>query len=234
MARLTVRELRLDVRLEVVPLDGWRREMTWADTGRPWPRPSPNLRSAEAALAYPGVALLEATNVSEGRGTDAPFLLLGAPWLDAEALAGRLDAPGFAFSITSFVPRSLRWAPTPKYEGERCRGLRVGVVDPTRASPFRLGLELLHALLQQPDFELDSARLDRLLGTSRVSAALAAGLAPEDVIASLQPEIDEFHRERVSILLYPRDRQRVDPRAAQAVTMLPTTPYHGHARSLKR
>ena len=81
MARLAVRALQLDVRLEVVPLEGWRREMTWADTGRPWPRPSPNLRTAEAALAYPGVALLEATNVSEGRGTDAPFLLLGAPWL---------------------------------------------------------------------------------------------------------------------------------------------------------
>ena len=234
MARLAVRALQLDVRLEVVPLEGWRREMTWADTGRPWPRPSPNLRTAEAALAYPGVALLEATNVSEGRGTDAPFLLLGAPWLDAEALARRLDAPGYAFSITSFVPRSLAWAPTPKYGGERCRGIRVRVVDATRVRPFWLGLQLLHALSQHPDFEVDTTRLDRLLGTSRVSRALEAGLGADDVIALLRPEIEEFRRERASILLYPRDLQRVDPSAAHAVTMLPTTLYHGHARSVKR
>jgi len=234
MARFTMRELQLDVRLEVVPLEGWRREMTWADTGRPWPMPSPNLRSAEAALAYPGVALLEATNVSEGRGTEAPFLLLGAPWLDAEALARRLDAPGYAFSITSFVPRSLAWAPAPKHEGERCRGIRVRVIDATQVSPFRLGLELLHALSQQPDFELDGTRLERLLGTSRMGEAFEAGLGPEDVIASLRPEIGAFRRKRASILLYPRNLQRVDPSAAHAVTMLPTTLYHGHARSVKR
>ncbi len=234
MARLAVRELRLELRLEVVPLVGWRPEMTWRDTGRPWPTPSPNLRSAEAAFAYPGVALLEATNVSEGRGTDATFLLLGAPWLDAEALSRRLDAPGFAFSATTFVPRSLDWAPTPKYQGERCTGIRVHVVDAARASPFRLGLELLHALSQYPDFELDTARLGRLLGTSSAGAALEGGLGPTQIISSLRPQIEAFHHERASILLYPRERQRVDPSAADAVKTLPTTPYQGQASSVKR
>src|SRR5262249_57179285 len=89
-------------RLTVVPMHGWKRGMSWAETGRTWVAPSPNLRSPEAALVYPGTALLEGTNVSEGRGTDTPFLLVGAPWLKAEAMIPTLPATGLTLQAEVF------------------------------------------------------------------------------------------------------------------------------------
>ena len=86
MARLLNARRPRPAALRVVAMEGWRRSMPWRDTGRPWIAPSPNLRSAEAALAYPGTCLLEATNVSEGRGTESPFLLIGAPWMEPRRL----------------------------------------------------------------------------------------------------------------------------------------------------
>src|SRR5262249_60508082 len=91
-------------RLTVVPMHGWKRSMTWAETGRTWVAPSPNLRSPEAALVYPGTALLEGTNVSEGRGSEMPFLLLGAPWLKAEAGIPSLAAGGRTLGTAAFTP----------------------------------------------------------------------------------------------------------------------------------
>jgi uncharacterized protein YbbC (DUF1343 family) len=167
MARYANAHRRHPARLTVIPMTGWRREMTWADTGLPWVRPSPNLRSADAALAYPGVALLEATNVSEGRGSEAPFLLFGAPWLDAPALATALSVPGYALEPTRFTPRASGAAPQPKYRDQDCAALRVHVTDPHAADPYALGLALLSALTRQPGFEWreNGAERDRLLGT---------------------------------------------------------------------
>ena len=105
-------------RLTVVPMAGWKRAMTWADTGRAWVPPSPNLRTAEAALAYPGTCLLEATNVTEGRGTEAPFLLVGAPWVDAEAVRRRVAVPG----LRAGGRRASRRAPGPGRAAAQARG----------------------------------------------------------------------------------------------------------------
>ena len=148
--------------------------MTWMDTGRPWVPPSPNLRSAEAALAYPGTALLEATNASEGRGTEAPFLLLGAPWLDVSVVKA---SPGFQSEPVRFTPRAGPAAPQPKLEGQECQGLRVRVTDPAKAEPYRLGVSLLAALSRQPGFEWRDGgeALTRLIGTPRLLQDLRAG-----------------------------------------------------------
>lgn len=153
--------------------------MTWRDTGRSFLPPSPNLRSAAAALAYPGVALLEATNVSEGRGTDSPFLLFGAPWLDPARV--RVDVPGFRLRPTRFTPQSSPAAPDPKYRGLECRGFRVEVTDAAVADPWRLGVELLAALAQQTDFTWlrDGQALTALLGTP----ALVDGQLRSEVVA---------------------------------------------------
>src|SRR5262249_39993816 len=94
MARLVNARRQAPARLTVIPMTGWKRSMMWRDTRRPWGPPSPTLRTAEAALVYPGTCLLEATNVTEGRGTSAPFLLFGAPWLRTEPLLAGLEAPG--------------------------------------------------------------------------------------------------------------------------------------------
>lgn len=190
-------------RLTAVPLEGWKRSMTWAGTGRAWVPPSPNLQSAEAAVAYPGTALLEATNVSEGRGTESPFLLLGAPWLDASA--STISAPGFRSEPASFTPRSSPAAPDPKHRDRTCRGLRVHVTDPATAEPYRLGLSLLAALSRQSGFEWREGgdALTRLLGHPRPLQDLRAGKTVEEILAADAADHAAWRRERQPALLYP-------------------------------
>jgi len=202
MATYVNAHLQRPARLTVVPMKGWTRRMTWVDTGRPWVPPSPNLRSAKAALAYPGTALLEATNISEGRGTESPFLLLGAPWLE---IPGIEDVPGFHFEPARFTPRISPAAPEPKYEDEECRGLRVSVTDPARAEPYRLGISLLAFLSRQRGFEWrdDGDALARLLGTPRPFQALFVGKTVEEILAADAENHAAWRRERRPALLYP-------------------------------
>jgi uncharacterized protein YbbC (DUF1343 family)/CubicO group peptidase (beta-lactamase class C family) len=203
MARYVNMHRARPARLIVVPMEGWTRRMTWADTGRPWVPPSPNLRSAESALAYPGTALLEATNVSEGRGTESPFLLFGAPWLDSSAV--RISLPGFHLEPASFTPRSSPAAPHPKYADQECRGLRVTVVEPEKAEPYRLGVTLLTALSRQPGFEWREGgdALTRLLGTPRLLQDLRAGKTVEEILAADAADHAAWRRDRRQALLYP-------------------------------
>jgi len=191
-------------RVRVVAMGGWRRGMSWADTGRPWVNPSPNLRSAEAALAYPGTCLVEATNASEGRGTEAPFLLVGAPWVKAEALAREAATAGFALEPAAFTPRASPAAPQPKLRDEECRGVRVRVTDAAAARPFALGLRLVAALGRQPGFAWvrDGAWLDTLTGTRSVRAALERGDAVEAILDSQAAAIARWRDERRPALLY--------------------------------
>jgi uncharacterized protein YbbC (DUF1343 family) len=194
------------LKLIVVPLEGWTRTMRWSDTGRPWVAPSPNLRSADAALVYPGVALLEATNVSEGRGSEAPFQLFGAPWLSLQTSARLrdLDLPGIALEGASFTPRASEAAGDPPYEGESCEGFRVKVTNGGAIQPYALGLRLVAALASDPAFRWrDGGRaLDRILGTTRVSRAFAAGRSVDDILAGDAAAIEAFKAERRPILLY--------------------------------
>jgi uncharacterized protein YbbC (DUF1343 family) len=191
-------------RVSVIPMAGWTRAMTWGETGRPWVRPSPNLRTAEAALVYPGTCLLEATNLSEGRGTDAPFLVFGAPWLDAEAVGSSLSVPGLALEPLEFTPVPSPAAPRPRHAGVECVGLRVRVTEPRAVRPYSFGLELLSALRRQPGFAWvqEGTWLDTLLGTSRVRASLERGEPAADILACDAPAIERFARERRDVLLY--------------------------------
>jgi uncharacterized protein YbbC (DUF1343 family) len=204
MARYANVHRRHGGRVEVVPMAGWTRATTWADTGRSWVNPSPNLRSAEAALAYPGTCLLEATNLSEGRGTKTPFLVFGAPWLDAEALASSLSVPGLALDLIRFTPEPSPAAPRPKHAGVECAGLRVRVTDARTVRTYAFGLELVSALRRQPDFEWarGGKRFDTLLGTTSVRKALEGGQAVADILAADAPGIERFSRERQDVLLY--------------------------------
>lgn len=189
MARYVNARRDRPARLTVIPMEGWSRRMTWVETGRPWVPPSPNLRSAEAALAYPGTALVEGTNVSEGRGTETPFLLIGAPWLDPSAIA--ISVPGFQVEPATFTPRSSAAAPQPKFQDQECRGLRVRVTDPALAEPFRLGVALLEALSRQPGFEWRERgdALTRLIGSPHLAGNAADHAA--------------WRRDRQPALLYP-------------------------------
>jgi uncharacterized protein YbbC (DUF1343 family) len=205
LARFVNARRERPARLTVVPMRGWKRPMRWEDTGRPWVPPSPNLRSAAAALAYPGVCLLEATNVSEGRGSEAPFLLFGAPWLRAEALARSVSVPGFGLEPARFTPRASAAAPAPKFRDEACAGLRVRVTDRAAARPYALGVALLQELRRlHPEFGWrdGGAALDRLVGTRRLRRAIERGDAAAAIVASDAAALASYREERRPALLY--------------------------------
>jgi beta-N-acetylhexosaminidase len=202
MARFVNSRLEVPARLTVVPMIGWHRWMTWAETGRPWVSPSPNLKSAAAALAYPGTALFEATNLSEGRGTSDPFLLFGAPWLTPDDL--QLSVPGFSLEVTRFVPAASPAAPSPKFEGQECLGRRVLVTDPQAAEPYTLGVSLLHELMGGTEFEWlrNGEALSRLLGTPRVLEDLRAEKSVGEILAADRQDHEQWRQTRQAFLLY--------------------------------
>jgi uncharacterized protein YbbC (DUF1343 family) len=207
MARLVAARRGVDPAV-VIPMIGWRRSMTWDETGLRWTPPSPNLRSSEAALAYPAICLLEATNLSEGRGSDAPFLLFGAPWLAgtewlAQATAAAREH-GFDLEAASFVPRAGASATSPKHEGALCHGARVRVRDARGSRPYAFGVALLTVLRGQPEFRWRDAGagLDWLVGSKGLHAGLAAGRSAASILAMDAKGIEAFRAERDPALLY--------------------------------
>ncbi|MCA9619199.1 MAG: DUF1343 domain-containing protein [Myxococcales bacterium] len=198
LAKLFAGEKQLTVDLTVIPLRGYHRSMLWSATGLPWRPPSPNLRDPEAALLYPGVALVEATNLSVGRGTPHPFHLIGAPWLNAPALLQALDAeghPGLHLETTTFTPTDSKFAGIP------CNGLRLAVDDPTQFQAVRFGLTLAAALLQTQGDRWRPKHLLMLLGNAAAYQALVEGKSADEVLAA-QP-LDGFLARRAGFLLYP-------------------------------
>lgn len=204
MARFVNGQRTKPGKVTVVSMTGWKRPMTWLDTGRPWVSPSPNLRTAEAALAYPGTCLLEGTNISEGRGTETPFLVFGAPFFAAGALDAIPPVPGFTFEPAVFTPAANPGAPAPRFAGQECRGLRVKVTQPQAAEPYRLGVALLSFLRGQQGFEWANggATVDRLLGTSRVREAIMKGQSVPAIVELDAKDIAAFRKEREKALLY--------------------------------
>lgn len=202
-ARFVKDHLKLDVRLTVVPMTGWRREMLWEDTDAVWTPPSPNMPTPRTALAYPGTCVFESTNVSEGRGTTTPFELIGAPFIDGQALAERMRGmklPGIGFLPASFVPTFSKW------EGERCHGVRVFVQNAS-ADAFAAGLYLLETILDMyPNdarFLVDDAGAEatasHLLGCVDFQRGLtdARGL-----IEKHRPLVEEFARFKTAYHIY--------------------------------
>ncbi len=199
LARLFQAERAPKCDLQVIPCAGWRREMWYDGTGLRWVNPSPNMRSLTAATLYPGVGLLEFTNVSVGRGTDAPFELFGAPWLNADKLASHLlkrNLAGFACMPVQFTPSASKFA------GERCNGLRFTVVDRRRFQPVRLGVEMACALRRLHPREWEHERLITLLTDARAFEMIEKGADADEVWAYMQAQASSFRRRRAKYLLY--------------------------------
>lgn len=195
-------------RLRVWHMAGWTRRMLWPDTGRPWIAPSPNMPRFETAVLYPGLCLVEATTLSEGRGTTRPFHLVGGPEIDppalAEALAGR-DLPGVGFMPTYFRPEFQ------KHAGVLCGGVEIVVRDAARVEAYALGVDLVSALAGEPgfgwrsdpyEFVSDRAAIDLLTGDDRLRRAVGAAERPDGWIASWAEDEAEFRRRREPHLLY--------------------------------
>ena len=198
LARLYAHERGLDVDLVVVPMRGWRRQERFAQTGLSWRAPSPNLTSPAAASLYPGIALLELTNVSVGRGTDHPFQRIGAPWLDPERLLAAVDRAalvGVEATATTFAPSRGPHA------GVRCRGVALRLTDAERLDPVRVGLALASALRRtHPAWQ--PAGVLTLLGNRRAFRALVRGDDLPAIEAGWQAQLEDFRARRQPILLY--------------------------------
>jgi uncharacterized protein YbbC (DUF1343 family) len=196
--------------LTVVPMRGWRRAMSFEETGLPWVLPSPNMPTPDTAFVYPGLCLLEATNLSEGRGTTRPFEIVGAPFLDGHRLAstlGDLALPGVRFRPLSFRPMFHKFA------GRSCGGVQIHVTDRRAFRPYRTGIALLAAArAQAPDdfrwrtepyeFVADPPAIDLLTGSAAVRRAIEAGAQVHDIAAGFEPFEREFAARRRDALVY--------------------------------
>ncbi len=199
LALLFREELGLDLDLHVVPLDGWTRDAWFDATGLRWVSPSPNMRSLAAATLYPGIGLLETTNVSVGRGTATPFELIGAPWIDADALSANLRGMGFAgIEITPehFTPDASTFA------NEACHGVRFKLTDHDRFDPLALGFAIATLLQRDYPGQWQSANYNRLLGHDAAFASLLAGGTVADIEASYRDGLADFLDRRAPYLLY--------------------------------
>jgi uncharacterized protein YbbC (DUF1343 family) len=200
LARLVRTERRIPVELQVIAASGWRRRDRFETTGLSWRAPSPNLRTPTAALLYPGVGLLETTNVSVGRGTDRPFEMMGAPWIDGAKLARALEAaqlPGVRFTETRFVPRSSVHA------GTECRGVALAVTDADRFEPVRTGLEVARQLRLLFPRAWDARPYSTLLGHRATMDLLLAGKPTDDMVLGWRAGLAEFEKRRAPHLIYP-------------------------------
>lgn len=200
LARLLNEEYALGADLRVVPMEGWRRDMLFDDTGLPWVPPSPNIPSFATAIVYPGTCLFEGTNVSEGRGTTAPFLQIGAPYVDgrrlAEVLADR-ELPGVLFRPLFFTPRFG------KHEGHLCGGVYVHVVDPDAFEPVWTGLEMVAALRALPPAHFEwRPHFDLLMGTDAVRRAIEDDIPVEEIVAGWRVEREAFGRTGAKYRMY--------------------------------
>jgi uncharacterized protein YbbC (DUF1343 family) len=194
-------------------MEGWTRGMTWEKTGLPWIAPSPNMPTPTTARVYPGGCLVEATELSEGRGTTRPFQLTGAPFVDPKRLAEELERRGLP-GVT-FVPNYFR-PQFQKHKGQVCGGVELLVTDPEAFESYRTGVELLAAIHRLwPDdfawreapyeFVADRPAIDLLTGGPYCRQAIEGGEGLEDWMATWKRDEEAFREERREILLYPEE-----------------------------
>ncbi|WP_419662765.1 conserved uncharacterized protein, DUF1343 [Desulfosarcina variabilis str. Montpellier] len=196
--------------LEVVAMQGWKREMRFGQTGLPWVAPSPNLPTAMSALVYPGQVIWEGTNVSEGRGTTQPFELFGAPFIDPYLLLEKLDPAllaGCVLRPVEFEPTSNKWA------CRSCKGFQIHVTEPERYASYPLSLGLYQAMFhlypdqfayKQPPYEYEYKRLpmDLILGDQSVRQRIESQTAVTDLVSSWQSSLGAYQQMIRSVMLY--------------------------------
>jgi len=204
LARLYVGEFGIDVELHVVPVDGWRRDMSFDETGLPWIAPSPNIPDLASALAYPGTCLFEGTPLSVGRGTERAFQWVGAPWLDGAALADTLNGYGFEgvrFEAATFTPHA---AGDNKFSDLEVHGVRLVGESSTYDAPA-VGVAMLVEAYRMSgeNWSWNVRHFDRLAGTDALRLGIAAGEDVAALTASWPAQIDAFKALRAPYLIYP-------------------------------
>ncbi|MFC0523564.1 exo-beta-N-acetylmuramidase NamZ domain-containing protein [Pontibacillus salicampi] len=207
LAQLFNEEYKLGADLKVIQMDQYDRGMSYKDTGLEFVMPSPNMPTLDTAMVYPGAALIEGTNVSEGRGTTRPFELIGAPFIESTAIAATLNEqqlPGVRFRASSFTPSFS------KYEGELVHGVQIHVTNPNTYQPVKTGLHVVKIIHDQyPEqfaFRAEDSQgvsfFDKLIGNGWVRQAIEDGKSVDYMVEKWKKELDEFKELREEYLLY--------------------------------
>jgi uncharacterized protein YbbC (DUF1343 family) len=199
LAKMFNAENKIGADLHVVSMKDWRRSETYDQTGLVWIPPSPNLRTLNAAFLYPGIEILQSGGVSVGRGTDTPFELFGAPWMQAAELTAELNrraVPGVRFQTTLFTPDSGL------YKGQYCQGVSMIIMNRAELNSMRMGLEIAAALhrFYPQQFHLD--KIIELLGSQTTLERLERGDDPARIIAGWSEDLEKFRAMRAKYLLY--------------------------------
>ncbi len=199
LAQLFNKQRNIGAEVRVIKMEGWRRTMWFDETSLTWINPSPNMRSLTEATLYPGVGLLETTNVSVGRGTDTPFEIVGAPWIQGDKLADHLNQrglPGVRFVPVHYTPKAS------VFKDEACGGVNIIITDRATFRPLLTGIEMALALrkLYPNDWKVDNYL--RLLVNSDTLDRVKRGEPARDIVASWNAGLQEFRRARSEILLY--------------------------------
>lgn len=199
LAQLFNQERKIGCDLRIIRMEGWRRAMWFDATNLIWVNPSPNMRSLTEATLYPGIGLLETTNISVGRGTDTPFEVVGAPWIDGQELGAQLNRrrmPGVRFVPVRFTPNAS------VFKNESCGGVNIVITDRWQFQPVKMGIELAVALrrLYPEQWKVDAYL--RLLVNADTLERVRRGDAPEEIIQSWTTMLDDFRRARAKVLLY--------------------------------
>jgi uncharacterized protein YbbC (DUF1343 family) len=201
LAGLFNHQFHIGAELTVVKMRGWKRSMYYDDTPLQFVMPSPNMPTATTALVYPGMGLVEGTNVSEGRGTTRPFELAGAPWIDAEQLSRVLNdkhLAGVRFRPVHFTPTFS------KYEGKSCNGIEVHVMDRDAFNPVVVGLTVIATIhdLYPHQFAFKASDFDRLIGNDWVRQDIEKGIPVSKMRRRWQAGLSQFEKVRQKYLLY--------------------------------
>jgi uncharacterized protein YbbC (DUF1343 family) len=210
LARLFNCEYGIHCDLTVVAMDGWMRPMWFDQTGLPWVQPSPNLPTLDSATVYPGMVLVEGTQLSEGRGTTRPFEYLGAPYIQGRELAAHLNGqalPGVVFRPAHFQPTFQKWA------GQMCGGVQAHVIDRDAFEPYLTGIAAVSAIRElypdnfawrDPPYEYETEKLpiQILCGGKEIPLLIESGAASGEIRRAWQSDVTEFMKTRAPYLLY--------------------------------
>ncbi len=200
LAKMFQAEFKLELDLQVIPCNGWERDMLWDETGRTWINPSPNMRCLTQAILYPGVGLLETTNLSVGRGTDTPFEVIGAPWIKHQELAQNLNLlhlAGVTFIPIEFTPDSSKFA------NELCQGVNIVITDRKAFEPLSVGFSIAVALRKLYPKDWKAEGYLRLLGNKSIHEALMEGKSATEIMLQSSEGMNDFMKRRSTFLLYP-------------------------------
>ena len=210
LAKMIVREKMITPTpvLTVIPMENYDRNLYYDETNLLWTNPSPNIPDLETAIIYPGFCLIEATNISEGRGTYSPFKQIGAPWLDSDSLTYYLNQQnlmGVNFLSNQFTPTSiLTMSKYPKYENEICNGIKINITNRDTYDSILTGVTILWAInkLYPNKFIINKESMGRLWGSNQLVNQLNEGKTPNEIIDSIQDDISNFLKIRKKYLLY--------------------------------